>query len=146
MSLITITGSLGGIIDLLKPNGHMIYAGLLVQGLTYKIYVSAICTAELCIGIGLIFRRKWSYVGLMAFFAYGAVLTAVNAVIATDFKSFIHAGWIVTGENLDLFGFLNFIGTGLSVLMMLWLQRYRGEFIQNAADRKQRKMPESGRP
>ena len=71
---------------------------------------------------------------------------AVNVVIATDFKSFIHAGWIVTGENLDLFGFLNFISTGLSVLMMLWLQRYRGEFIQNAADRKQRKMPESGRP
>ncbi|MCE5265995.1 MAG: hypothetical protein LLG97_21000 [Deltaproteobacteria bacterium] len=130
LAILIIAGPLYAVVSLVRPDGHMIYAGKILQNLPFKIYYSALAAANLSMGIGFLFRRRWSYLCFLVFSAYSVVLAIIN-IIATDADTLIHAGWKLTDNNVTPFHLLEAIVAGAAVLMALWLYRYRDLFEQN---------------
>ncbi len=133
LSLITIAGCLSVLNSVLRPDGHIIYAGQVLQGVPFKVYYSLLGAVDLCIGIGLLLRRRWSYFCFLVFSAYSALMATTN-IILTDNETLIRAGWKLTPINSWSFQFFQVGVVCVVVLMVLWLRRYRGEFKQDSAN------------
>lgn len=127
LSLITMVGSLSAANYIARPDGHMIYAGQILQGLPFKIYYTAFAGVNLAIGIGLLLRRRWSYLCFLTESAYSMLLSVVN-IIVTPKEILTVAGWKLGGDNLTDFRLLQIGAVCVVGLMTLWLYRYRRAF------------------
>ena len=126
LSLIIVVGSLSAVRCVTRPDGHMIYAGQILQGLPFKIYYSAFAGVNLAVGIGLLLRRRWSYVCFLTVSAY-SLLLAVTNIIVTPNEKLILAGWKHAGDGLTILRLFQIGVICVVGLMALWLYRYRGE-------------------
>lgn len=133
LSLIVIAGCLSGVNSLLRPDAHMIYAGHILDGTLFKVHYSLLGAVDLCIGIGLLLRKRWAYFFFLGSSAYFALIATANIII-TDNETLIRAGWKVASINSWHFQFIQVFGVCVVVLMVLWLRRYRSVFKRDSAN------------
>ena len=131
LSFFTIAACLSVATSVIRPDGHMIYAGQILQGLPFKAYYSVFGLVNLFLGIGLLLRRRWSYISFLAVSAYSVLLAGTNMLLTSE-DTLVLTGWARTRTgNFYLLQAAIIVLTGL---LVLWLLRYRGEFQRDSAN------------
>lgn len=116
-----------------RSDAHMIFFGQVLSGLPFKAYYAGLSITNVIIAVGLLYRRRWSYVGFFIFTGWCTFLTIVNICVTTN-DALIQSGWKLA-DNLSTFRTNHGLNLISDVVMVFWLFCYRGQF-RTDADRK----------
>lgn len=105
---------------------HMIFVGQIVGGLPYAIYYGGVSMAYGVMGIGLLKQQKWAYVGLLMLYGWDILMSLAN-ILATSHATLIGSGWKLQDSMMPFYG-NQALRIVLSLLILLWLSRYRHYF------------------
>jgi hypothetical protein len=111
-----------------KQKDHMIFVGQIVGGVPYAIYYGGISMAFVVMGIALLRRQKWGYIGLSILYCWDILMSFAN-IITTSSKTLLKAGWKLQDSMLPFYGNQAFM-IAISLLILFWLSRYRSYFKQ----------------
>ena len=111
---------------LARSDAHMIFFGHVLSGLSFKAYYAGLSITNVIIAVGLLNRRRWSYVGYFIITAWCAFLAIVNVCVTTN-DALIQSGW-KHADNLSSFRTIQGLGVVLIVGMAFWLFCYRRQF------------------
>lgn len=122
-----------------KHKDHMIFVGQIVGGLPYAIYYGGVSMAYGVMGIGLLKQQKWAYVGLSVLYGWDILMSLAN-ILATSRVTLIESGWKLQDSMMPFYGNQAF-RIVLSLVILVWLSRYRRYFRIDNQDK-----PNANRP
>jgi len=111
---------------LARSDAQMIFFGQVLSGLSFKAYYAGLSITNVIIAIGLLYRRRWSYLGYFIISAWCAFLAIVNICVTTN-DALIQSGWKLV-DSRSGFRTIQGLGVVLIVVMAFWLFCYRRQF------------------
>lgn len=116
-----------------KHKDHMIFVGQIVGGIPYALYYGGVSMAYGVMGIGLLKQQKWAYVGLFVLNGWDILMSVAN-ILATSRATLIESGWKLQDSMMPFYGNQTF-RIVLSLVILLWLSRYRRYFRSDNQDK-----------
>jgi len=126
LAIILLISSVWSIRFLARSDVQMIFFGRVLSGLSFKTYYAGLSITNAIIAIGLLCRRRWSYVGYFIITAWCAFLAIVNICVTTN-DALIQSGWKLA-DSRSSFRTFQGLGVVLIAVMAFWLFCYRRQF------------------
>lgn len=124
LAVIMIISSVWSILSIARSDSHLIFFGQVLSGLSFKTYYAGLSIANVIIAVGLLYRRRWSYIGFLIISAWCAFVAIVNICVTTN-DTLIQSGW---KHNFSSFRTIQGLCVIMIAIMTFWLFRYRRQF------------------
>ena len=104
----------------------MIFFGQILSGMSFKAYYAGLSLINIIIAVGLLYRRRWSYIFFILSTIWCVLIALVNICITTN-DTLVKAG-LKLPVNITKYRVNQGIAVMVAALMVYWLSRYRRQF------------------
>ncbi len=126
LSLLTLLSSLASF-RYVFSGGQIFVAGILLEGMAFKIYYSVIASTGVACSVGIFLLKRWAFILFLIENIIWELISILNILVVTR-SDLLMAGWKDSDDLLSGYRGLMIIAMFIGLIYIVWALSYKNYF------------------